>query len=367
MNEKFKNIYLVSFLAVIFFGLSLFAILKAPDEYSLAERRKLEQFPEINSESLLGGRFMEDFEDYTLDQFPLRDAFRSLKAFTSLKVMNQSDSNGYYIHEGNVAALEYPMKGDSIDWAGKVFKSVYDRFLAGKDMNVYFAVVPDKNYFLAEDAGVLHMDYDEFYSRMYAATDYMTHIELRDKLALSDYYLTDTHWRQECIVDVAETIAEAMGVSLPTEYEQVLVNAPFKGVYFSQLGLSVDTEELFYLTNDTIGAFKVFDMQNNKEMPVYNTALANSKDPYEMFLSGALSLITIENPNAATDRELIIFRDSFGSAISPLLAQGYAKVTMVDIRYIQPAFLQNFVSFENQDVLFLYSTLVLNNSSTLKP
>lgn len=367
MNSKIKNICLVGFLAALFFGLSLFAMLKAPDDYSLAERRDLEQFPSLSWETISNGRFMADFEDYALDQFPLRDTFRGIKAFTSLKVMNQSDSNGYYIHEGNIAAMEYPLSTGSIDWAGNVFKSVYDKLIAGKDMDVHLAVVPDKNYFLAEEAGMLHMDYEEFYSRIYEKTGYMNHIELRDFLALSDYYLTDTHWRQECIIDVAEHIAAQLGVTLPTDYEQVLVNAPFKGVYFSQLGLSVDTEELFYLTNDTIEGFKVFDMQNNKEMPVYELSKASGKDPYEMFLSGSLSLITIENPNTDTDRELIIFRDSFGSAIAPLLAQGYAKTTIVDIRYIQPAFLQNFVSFEDQDVLFLYSTLVLNNSSTLKP
>jgi len=48
------------------------------------------------------------------------------------------------------------------------------------------------------------------------------------------------------------------------------------------------------------------------------------------------------------------------------LAQGYAKTTLIDIRYIQPAVLKNFVNFENADVLFMYSTMVLNNSETLK-
>ena len=93
---------------------------------------------------------------------------------------------------------------------------------------------------------------------------------------------------------------------------------------------------------------------------------AYGKDPYEMFLSGSLSLITIENPNATTDKELVIFRDSFGSSIAPLLVEGYAKITLVDIRYITSDLVGRFIDFENQDVLFLYSTLVLNNSVTLK-
>ena len=93
---------------------------------------------------------------------------------------------------------------------------------------------------------------------------------------------------------------------------------------------------------------------------------AYGKDPYEMFLSGSLSLITIENENAKTDKELVIFRDSFGSSIAPLFVEGYKKITLVDIRYIHPDMLEKYIEFNNQDVLFMYSTSVLNNSETIK-
>ena len=78
------------------------------------------------------------------------------------------------------------------------------------------------------------------------------------------------------------------------------------------------------------------------------------------------SLITIENPNADSDDELIVFRDSFGSSIAPLWVEGYKKITLIDIRYLYSGMLGNYIDFENQDVLFLYSTLVLNHSETLK-
>ena len=79
-----------------------------------------------------------------------------------------------------------------------------------------------------------------------------------------------------------------------------------------------------------------------------------------------MSLLTVDNPNARTDRELVIFRDSFGSSLAPLLLEGYSRVTLVDIRYLSPSQLGNFLTFYRQDVWFLYSTSVLNNSSTLK-
>lgn len=84
-----------------------------------------------------------------------------------------------------------------------------------------------------------------------------------------------------------------------------------------------------------------------------------------MFLGGSKSLLTIENPCASGNRELILFRDSFGSSLAPLLAEGYARVTLVDIRYISPALLSRYVDFHGKDVLFLYSTSVLNHSETI--
>ena len=74
----------------------------------------------------------------------------------------------------------------------------------------------------------------------------------------------------------------------------------------------------------------------------------------------------IDNPAAATDRELVVFRDSFGSSLVPLLVEGYARVTLIDIRYVNSAYLGNFVDFHGQDVLFLYSTLLLNDSLALR-
>ena len=104
----------------------------------------------------------------------------------------------------------------------------------------------------------------------------------------------------------------------------------------------------------------MYDYQNNQPIPVYDLDRAAGRDPYELFLSGSLSLVTMENPHAKENRELVLFRDSFGSSIAPLLLSGYSKITLVDLRYIHPDCLAQFLDFEDCDVLFLYSTLTLS-------
>ena len=51
-------------------------------------------------------------------------------------------------------------------------------------------------------------------------------------------------------------------------------------------------------------------------------------------------MLTIENPDYNGTRALIVFRDSYGSSLIPLLVTGYSKVTVVDTRYISPKLLK---------------------------
>ena len=90
------------------------------------------------------------------------------------------------------------------------------------------------------------------------------------------------------------------------------------------------------------------------------------RDPYEMFLGGNISLLTIENKDALSSKELVVFGDSFSRSLVPLLAGSYQKITVMDIRYLSSSYVEKYIEFTNQDVLFLYSTSVLNNSITLK-
>ena len=128
----------------------------------------------------------------------------------------------------------------------------------------------------------------------------------------------------------------------------------------------MDPEPMYLLTNDLLEECRVYDHETGKTGAIYDMDKENSKDLYDVYLSGARALLTIDNPQGIPGKELIVFRDSFGSSILPLLVQDYAKVTVVDIRYIGIDLLKNFVEFKGQDVLMLYSTLILNNSSAIK-
>ena len=379
MEKNKKHMIYSLTIGLIILGLSIICWLKPADSFSKEERRQLKQFPDLSVESVLNGKFMEEFESYTLDQFPFRNGLRSVKAVVQRYLLGQSDNNGIYMVDSYLSEIDAEISKAALERSIKKLNSVYNTYIKDSDAKVYLSIIPDKNYFLAEENGYLSYDYDELYEYMTSNLSYMDYIEIRDLLSIEDYYRTDTHWKQENILDIAERLKEQMkttsvngienGVYIPYEkvtYETITLDTPFYGVYFGQAALPIEPDTLSYLNNGMLDACVVYDHENKRSIPVYDLQKSTGRDGYEMYLSGSISVITIDNPNALTEKELVIFRDSFGSSIAPLLVEDYAKITLLDIRYLNETMIGEYVDFSNQDVLFLYSTSVLNNESSFR-
>ena len=353
--------------AALWAAMALGAWMLPAKEISVSERRPLAQMPAVTGETVMNGRFMADFEKASLDQFPLRDDFRRIKSLFHTVCLGQKDNHGIYLTEGTAVKQEYPLNITSLEHALHRFNRVYRDYLEPGGCRVYAAMVPDKGFFLAEESGHLAMDYEQMERLVREGMPWAEYVDLTGSLERSDYYRTDTHWRQERLPDTAALLCQAMGAEVPRErdFRAVALEEPFYGVYYGQAALPMEPDTLYVLESDLLEDCRVYDHETGTVTGVYNRD-TGSRDLYDVFLSGAKALLTIENPRASTDRELILFRDSFGSSLAPLLVQGYARVTLVDIRYVNPGLLGEFLEFDGQDVLFLYSTLVLNNSAAIK-
>lgn len=364
MDKKIRAIG-AGILATLWLGLCVFAWFNPAKEHSDSERRQLAQLPKLTVQALLEGSFMGKFSDYTVDQFPLRDSFRSLKALFQQKALRQQDNNGYFLYDDYLVKQTYPLSDTSVTHAVKVIESLYDTYLADTDCKTYLSVVPDKGYYVT---GHPTMDYGALEDRLTEELPWVENVDISDTLELSDYYRTDTHWRQEALVDTAAKLCQSMGADAPRsqDFTKAQVSDCFYGVYYGHAALPVGAEDLYRLESDLLSGCVLTDLTTGEELPLYDESKLTGPDMYEMFLSGNQPLLRLENPKAETDRELVIFRDSFGSAIAPLMMGSYRSVTLVDVRYVNPQLIGNFVKFNSQDVLFLYSTLILNESATLR-
>ena len=155
------------FLAVLWSVLAIAAWLHPSQELSESERRKLAQFPGLSANSIASGSFMTKFEDYALDQFPLRDTFRQVKSLFHYNILGQNDNNGIYTVGSCAAQLEYPLNEASVKYAANKFNYLYDAYLSDSEGRVYFSIVPDKGYYLAEENSYPALDYchDRFSDR----------------------------------------------------------------------------------------------------------------------------------------------------------------------------------------------------------
>ena len=364
---KKMKVFGLGALVLLWAALSFGAWFGPEKDFSDSERRKLAQFPELSVKTVLDGKFMTEFESFTLDQFPLRDIFRQVKALFHYNVLNQEDNNDIYLVHGYAAKLEYPLNEVSVSNAVNKFNAIYEKYLTESE-KIVFAAVPDKGFYLAEENGYPAMDYEALFAALEQGMPWAEFADLTDRLDAGDYYRTDTHWRQERIGAAAEALCKALGADWFREEELTPEPAerPFYGVYYGQAALPMDAELMVVLRNEILDECTVYNHETGKTTGIYDWEKLDSRDLYDIYLSGATALLTIENPNAATDRELIVFRDSFGSSMVPLLVKDYKTVTVVDIRYLAADYLDSFLDFHGQDVLFLYSTLILNSSNTLK-
>ncbi len=358
MQNKTKNkIVTIGFL-VILIGAFLINIIAKDKEISNTERRKLAQLPKISIDKVISGDVAEKWDEYVTDQFVARDFFRKIKSVWSMNIFRQKDNNNLFIKDEAIYKMEYPLDKKKIEKSAEKINNVYQKYL--QNMNVYYAIIPDKNYYLENDDH-LKFDYEQAKQIMQNKLLYMNYIDIWDELKLEDYYKTDLHWKQENLQSVVKQIQQSMSLesTLGTQYT-IKDMGNFFGTYYGQLGLNLPADRLYVLTNETLDNCITYNYENKKTGKIYTET--TSSDRYDIYLSGATPLISIQNPNAKTDKELLLFRDSFGSSLAPLLVENYSKITLIDLRYISSQLLGNYIDFENQDVLFLYSTVVLNQN-----
>ena len=360
MKDNKKDIIISIGFVMILIIVFIANIIKKDEEISISERRKLEQFPVITAKEIFNGNVSKKLEKYATDQFVKRDDLRKLKTFFNFEIYRQKDNNKLVVEDDMIYKIDYPLNKEAIQKTSKKLGEIEDKYL--KDTNIYYSIIPDKSYFL--DDNYLKFDYQEMQKIIDSNLKNSTYINICEELSKEDYYKTDIHWKQENLKKVVNKIENEMKLkdTSKIKYEEKEIGE-FYGSLYGQLGYEIEADKIKYLTNDTIEKCTTYNYETKENGKVYDLEkYKNSKDKYDIYLSGPTSLINIENPSASNDKELLLFRDSFGSSIAHLLIQNYRKITLIDLRYINSELLTEYIEFNNQDVLFLYSGVVLNQN-----
>ena len=272
------------------------------------------------------------------------------------------DADGLIQYEGYYMDDIGTLRPDSVkNFAAKIENLAADQLK--KAANLYYSVIP-KSYFV-NDKLETSFDYGQMKSILGENVKSAQYIDLFGALQLEDYYKTDPHWRQECLQDVVDTLGKTMGFSVDLSTFTANTTEGITGQH-GQGKKDFPTETLTYLTSAAMKQVKVNNWDQTAPAAIYDVAALKGDSPYDVFLSGPTPLVTLENPNATSDKELVVFRDSYSCSLAPLLVEQYKTVTLVDLRYMMSSLLPQYVDFAGKDVLFLYNEQVVNHSEMLK-
>ena len=101
-----NKIITISFIIIIF-GMFFTNLIVKDSDISILERRRLAQFPKVTFENIINGKWIDDFEKYTQDQFVGRDLLKNIKSFWSINIFNQKDDNKMFKKENAIYKMEF--------------------------------------------------------------------------------------------------------------------------------------------------------------------------------------------------------------------------------------------------------------------
>ncbi len=338
----------------LFLGGFAIAHILLPDKtFSPVENRTLQTLPAFSVKALLAGEYTQDLETYLEDQFPLRDGWMGLKNRYEY-LLGQREFSGIYLCGDRLIAR--------VDENRRAEKNLsFVAALAEKtDLPVYLGLIPtaaqvwgdklpegapsfDQAAYLERSKGLADVDID-----LLAALQAHSGEEI--------YYRTDHHWTSLGAYYGYAAVMEAMGLPSRPLGERVTVSQDFNGTLYSTSGIhwlqpdQIDTyvpDGDVSVTANTGSGFIAGGL--------YVPEKLEGKDKYTYFLGGNQPLYILENPNASTDKTLLVVRDSYTDSIAPFLSQDFQEIHLLDLRYYRTGVAAYAQEIGADAILVLYS------------
>ena len=358
----FRTLFIVMAVLILLFDLIFFIL---PDkEISETENRKLQLFPKLNFTTLTNGKFETLFDNYVADQFPGRNGWVSMKSTVDRfagKTENRDiflGKDGYLIQNMQMPTEEaYAKRIDEI------------KTLAATHGNVtFYTLIAPTALSVLDDklpANAPAVDENILLDRIKAdlTEGGITFIDTREALKTAAkeeqvYYRTDHHWTTDGAYAAYLEMAEQL--SLPgkdTVYQKKLVTDSFSGTLTASSGFRTgESDEIYvYLPEAEQNITVTYVEEGTRKGSFYESGNLEVKDQYTIFFNGNYPQIRIENPNASSDKVLLVVKDSYANCFVPFLAGDYKRILMVDPRYYEGDLNTLIESEGATDVLYLYN------------
>lgn len=359
-----KYIPAVVFLIFIY-GMALWFLFSPKTDYSSSEKRYLQKFPDANVEKVLSGEFGSEFETFFADQFPQRNTWVGLNAYTALAEGNNGASGVYNCKNGYL--INKPVSTDNnLD---KNVGAVVD-FAKTIDAPTTVLLVPSTGYIADDVLPTFHDKYndDEDISKISStlSKEKIGFVDLRERFKSEYkngsqlYYKTDHHWTTKGAYTGYQELCKALGITPIDDSTLKKDSYPdFYGTTYSSSGFWLTPPDNIEIwsnpkNSDKNISVKITEGANVKTSgSMYFTDHLKEDDKYPVFIDGNHALTEITNSNAKNGTVLLI-KDSFSHSLAPFLAENYSKVVLVDLRYYKESVSQLVSAYNPEQVVVLY-------------
>lgn len=312
--KKLQVLYIAAFFAVC---LVPFAGMAVTGQKSSSENRTLAEFPQIKTEEGINVQWLSDAGEYFQDHFAFRNELVTANALINGKILGTSTASG--VIQGTDGWLYY--KDSLEDYLGENLledRSLYNishilslmqEYLAEKNVQFAFTVAPNKNSLY--DANMPYYDSCKVSDnknlinlRKYLKNENVSYVDLYEPLAKADeilYHKRDSHWNNKGAALASDLLLEGLGKEHESYTDETYtVKTDFTG----------DLDEMLYPLATTPEDEIYYDRQTTF---AYVGEVESNFDPR----------ITTVNP--VKTGSLVMYRDSFGNALLPFMADAYGN------------------------------------------
>ena len=370
-----NTIILFSFLGILFYGLTVFA-LGEEEESSDVEGRMLEKRPPFSVSSFLDGTYTETFESSANDQVFQRDLWIEGQAWFQRNILRQQMNNGVISLDGVLYSPE--TNASEYSALGEFFKTFQEEMKA-QQVPVYFASAPSKPVYAARN-GIFPRyietvdveNRERLHQRINEAD--IPLIDLEERLRVMDgddiYFKTDHHWRAEGAFIGYEEIMNVLTDEYPElqmlsieKMETKTVEGPFYGSSAREISISYvqEADTFTYLEPKdgfTTTVCRNFDDCGHEVLD--RAVLEDTTDftnYYNLFLGDNYAQLKIEQKEPINDRHILVLKDSYANPLLGYLGESFGTVSAIDVRYAEGNVdITDYIEEEQVDlVLFMHN------------
>lgn len=358
MKDKVNRSLAVVFIVYIF----TFPILKLifkDINFSYLENRVLQNKPKFNMQEFISGEYTKEFQKYIEDQFPMRNTFVSIRAYSEL-FMQRKENNDVYI--GKDGYLIQKFNKPDMELTNKNLNYINS---FSENFNIYFLLAPTaiKIYENKLPKFVVPYNEEEYINyirkKLSKGINFIplinTFIEKNDEYI---YYKTDHHWTTLGAYYAYVQFCEIYGIKALKldEFNISKASDNFYGSLFSKGNFT-------FIKPDTIN---IFESKNKVKVNVnyvaedkitnslYEKKHLQSKDKYSVFLDNNHPIIEI-NTSTKNGKKLIILKDSYANCFIPFLINNFEEIHVLDLRFLNISISQYAKANNINDVLFIYN------------